>query len=597
MISAVSPGVHNSNTSQLGRRAIPPRWVLSSLRGYRRSWATADALAALTLLVIAVPEQLATSRLAGMPPITGFYAFAAGTVLFALLGSNPQMSVGADSTIAPLFAVGLAHLAPGGSGRYVELAGILSVEIGAIVALVWLLRLGWIAGLLSAPIIAGFLAGVAVIIVVHQLPDLLGVPASGGSTIHRLQSTFSELGAVNGWTLVIGLGVLAIVAVAPRVQRRLPGALIGLALATLAVSELGLRRHGVAVLGPIAGGTPHLGLVGLSVSVLGRLAPLAGVVSLVVVSQSAATTRAFADEGGYEVDVGRDLLGVGAGNAVSGLIGAFPVDASPPRTAAVASSGGRTQLTGLLAAAAILALIPAAGLLKDVPLAALSGVLVFVATRIFHTGELIEIARFDRFELGLAIVTLLAVALIGVEQGIGVAVGLAILDRTRLSARPQLHVLGRIPGTTSWAPLSAAGHAVQLPGVLVVQFATPLWYGNAVRFRAELDAARRRAIGQPRIVVLDALGMTDLDYTGFRSLREALDVLDRDHVGFAVARAGTHLRDNLARCGLLERIGSERFFDSVDAAVSALGAPAPGAAATAVDQPAPGAGAGAGAGA
>ncbi|MGO9955817.1 MAG: SulP family inorganic anion transporter [Solirubrobacteraceae bacterium] len=593
----MSPGVHNSNTSQLGRRAIPPRWVLSSLRGYRRSWATADALAALTLLVIAVPEQLATSRLAGMPPITGFYAFAAGTVLFALLGSNPQMSVGADSTIAPLFAVGLAHLAPGGSGRYVELAGILSVEIGAIVALVWLLRLGWIAGLLSAPIIAGFLAGVAVIIVVHQLPDLLGVPASGGSTIHRLQSTFSELGAVNGWTLVIGLGVLAIVAVAPRVQRRLPGALIGLALATLAVSELGLRRHGVAVLGPIAGGTPHLGLVGLSVSVLGRLAPLAGVVSLVVVSQSAATTRAFADEGGYEVDVGRDLLGVGAGNAVSGLIGAFPVDASPPRTAAVASSGGRTQLTGLLAAAAILALIPAAGLLKDVPLAALSGVLVFVATRIFHTGELIEIARFDRFELGLAIVTLLAVALIGVEQGIGVAVGLAILDRTRLSARPQLHVLGRIPGTTSWAPLSAAGHAVQLPGVLVVQFATPLWYGNAVRFRAELDAARRRAIGQPRIVVLDALGMTDLDYTGFRSLREALDVLDRDHVGFAVARAGTHLRDNLARCGLLERIGSERFFDSVDAAVSALGAPAPGAAATAVDQPAPGAGAGAGAGA
>ncbi|MGP0053880.1 MAG: STAS domain-containing protein, partial [Solirubrobacteraceae bacterium] len=246
---------------------------------------------------------------------------------------------------------------------------------------------------------------------------------------------------------------------------------------------------------------------------------------------------------------------------------------------------------------AILALIPAAGLLKDVPLAALSGVLVFVATRIFHTGELIEIARFDRFELGLAVVTLLAVALIGVEQGIGVAVGLAILDRTRLSARPQLHVLGRIPGTTSWAPLSAAGHAVQLPGVLVVLFATPLWYGNAVRFRAELDVARRRAIGQLRIVVLDAPGMTDLDYTGFRSLREALDVLDRDHVGFAVARAGTHLRDNLARCGLLERIGSGRFFDSVDAAVSALGAPAPGAAATAVDRPAPAPGAGAGAGA
>ena len=544
--------------------------VLSSLRGYRRDWATPDLLAAVTLLVIAVPEQLATSRLAGMPPITGFYAFAAGTLLFALLGSSPQMSVGADSTIAPLFAVGIAHLAPAGSARYTELVAILSVEIGAIVAIVWLARLGWIAELLSAPIITGFLAGVAVIIVVHQLPDLLGVSSSGGSTIDRLRSTLSQLDAINGWTLAIGLAVLTIVAVAPRVQRRLPGALIGLVVATLAVSMLGLRSHGVEVLGPIAHGAPQLGLVGVSGRLLGRLAPLAAVVALVVVTQSAATTRAFADEGGYVVDVGRDLLGVSAGNVVAGLVGAFPVNASPPRTEAIASSGGRTQVTGLLAVAGIIALIPASDLLRDVPLAALSGVLVFVASRIFHVDELVDIARFDRLELALAIVTLLAVALIGVEQGIAVAVGLAILDRTRLSARPQLHVLGRIPGTTSWAPVSLAEHRSQVPGVLVVLFATPLWYGNAARFRSELDVARRRAVGELRLVVLDALGMADVDYTGTRALREALDVLDRDHVAFAVARAGQHLRDNLARSGLLDRIGPERFFGSVDEAVSTL---------------------------
>ncbi|MGA2012078.1 MAG: SulP family inorganic anion transporter [Solirubrobacteraceae bacterium] len=551
-----------------GRRAPV---LLGSLRGYRRAWASADGLAALTLLVIAVPEQLATSRLAGMPPITGFYAFVAGTVMFALLGSSPQVSVGADSTIAPLFAVGVAHFAPAGSGSYPALVGILSVEVGAIVALVWLLRLGWIAELLSAPIITGFLAGVAVIIVVHQLPDLLGLHAAGGSTVDRVRSMVAHLGAINGAALAVGAGVLAVVVAAPRVQRRLPGPLVGLVAATAAVAVLHLRAHGVAVLGPIAHGAPQLGLTGLSTKRLGQLAPLAGVVALVVITQSAATARAFADEGGYRVDVGRDLLGVGAGNVVAGLAGAFPVDASPPRTAAVAAAGGRTQVTGLLAAAAIVALVPAAGLLRDVPLAALAGVLVFVAGRIFHVGELSAIGRFDRFELGLALVTLLAVALIGVEQGIGVAVGLAILDRTRLSARPQMHVLGRIPGSTSWAPLAAPERPVQLPGVLVVLFATPLWYANSVRFRSELDAARRRAVGETRLVVLDALGMADLDFTGSRSLGQALEGLERDRVVFAIARAGSHLRDNLQRSGLLARIGPDHLFGSVDEAVAALG--------------------------
>src|ERR1700742_894564 len=181
--------------------------VLRSLRGYRRAWLATDALAAVTLLAIAVPEELATSRLAGMPPITGFYAFVAGTVLFALLGSNPRMSVGADSTIAPLFAVGVARLAASGTPRYEELVGILAVMVGALVALVWLARLGWISDLLSAPIIAGFLAGIAIIIIVHQLPDLLGVHAAGGSTLHRIGSVISDLDQLSVPTLVIGLGV------------------------------------------------------------------------------------------------------------------------------------------------------------------------------------------------------------------------------------------------------------------------------------------------------------------------------------------------------------------------------------------------------
>jgi SulP family sulfate permease len=549
--------------------------VFTSLGGYQASWITPDLVAGLTLLVIAIPEQLATSRLAGMPPITGFYAFAAGTVLFALLGSNPQLSVGADSTIAPLFAVGVAHLATSGTASYVDLVGILAVMVGAIVALIGLLRLGWIAEFLSAPIITGFLAGVAVIIIVHQLTDFFGLPSASGTNLHRVVFVVSHLGQTNGWTLGLGVGVLAVVVITERIDRRLPGALVGLVGSTVLVGALGLEAHGVAVLGPLAHGAPRLGLRGISGSALLHLAPLAGVVALVVVSQSAATTRAFADQGGYQVDVGRDFLGVGAGSILAGLVGSFPVNASPARTGAVASAGGRTQAAGLGAAVAVILLVPAAGLLKDVPLATLAGVLIFVATRVFHRRDLTAIAKYDRFELALALITLLTVALVGVEQGIGVAVGLAILDRTRITARSRLQVLGLVPGTTSWTPLDDGRGATPVPGALVVLFSTPLWYANAEHFRTEVTAAITEAPGAPGVLILDTIGMNDIDFTGCRALTQVLNELDRRHLVVGIARAGAQLHQSLQKSGLAARIGEDHFFPTVDGAVDALVPQAP----------------------
>jgi sulfate permease, SulP family len=290
------------------------------------------------------------------------------------------------------------------------------------------------------------------------------------------------------------------------------------------------------------------------------------------VIQTAATTRAFAEHGDENADVGSDLLAVGAGNVVAGLIGAFPVNASPPRTAAVKNAGGRSQVASLLAAAAVVALIPVAGILRYVPLAALAGVLIFIATRLFNIRRLVAIAHFHLLELALAIVTLLTVALVGVEQGIGVAVGLAILDRTRRTARPQLHVLGRISGTTSWAPLSIGEAAAQVPGVLVVLFATPLWYANSVHFETQLRAALGRSLGgPPRLVVLDALGLNDIDYTGVRALSDVLDLLTGAGIKFAIARAGSTLHEELHRAGIAERIGENHFFPAVDEAVAVLG--------------------------
>ncbi len=542
---------------------------LSPLIGRGRVRPGTEALAALTLLVIAVPEQLATSRLAGMPPITGLYAFVAGSVAFALLGSNPQLSVGADSTIAPLFAVALAHLAPMGSSDYIALAGLLAVTVGVLVAAVGLLRLGWIAEFLSAPIITGFLAGVAVIIVVHQLPDVLGLPSVSGTTLHRLNVIIRHLGHAHGWTLGIAAAVLIVVFTAERLDRRLPGALFAMVASTLVVAGGHLASHGVAVLGAVAHGAPSFGLHRLSWHALGEVLPVAGVVALVVISQTAATSRAFADLGDYDADIGRDFVGVGAGSIVAGVSGAFPVNASPARTAAVASVGGRSQLGSLGAAFAVVLLIPAAGILRDVPVATLGAILVFIATRIFHGRDLRAVFRFDVFEFALALITLLVVALVGVEQGIGAAVLLAILDRTRLSARPTLHRLGRIPGTTSWQPVQSPGTHDQIPGVLVLLFATPLYYANAEHFRAQVDRELGSS-GQVRSVVFDVLGMHDIDFTGSRVLGRILDELDKEHVVVGFARVGEHLRQNLQRGGLLSRIGEDRIFPSVNEAVTAL---------------------------
>ena len=541
--------------------------LLSALRPAGRVHAPTEVLAALALLVIAVPEQLATSRLAGMPPITGLYAFVAGTAAFAVLGSNPQLSVGADSTIAPLFAVALAHLAPTGSADYVALAGLLAVVVGVFVAAVGLLRLGWIAEFLSTPIITGFLAGVAVIIVVHQLPDVLGLPSVRGNTIHRLHMVVSHLGQANGWAVGIAAAVLGLVVVAERVDRRFPAALVGLVGSTALVAGAHLGAHGVAVLGVVAHGAPHVGLR-LSWTALRQVVPVSAVVALVVISQSAATSRAFADAGDYQLDMGRDFVGVGAGSILSGLAGAFAVNASPARTAAVAGAGGRSQWSGLGAAVAVVALVPAAGALKDVPVATLGAVLVFIAARIFHLRDLLAVRRFDLFEFALALVTLLTVALVGVEQGIGVAVGLAIIDRTRLSATPKVHLLGRIPGTTSWEPLSE-GNATAVPGVAVLLFATPLYYANAEHFRAEVERALAR-VDHPRAVVLDVIGMHDVDFTGSRVLGRLLDELGHRQVTVSLARAGDHLVENLTRAGLLDRIGRGNLFPSVDAAVQGL---------------------------
>ena len=313
--------------------------VLRSLQGYRPWFLTHDLIAGLTLAAIAIPEQLATARLGGFSPQIGFFAFLAGSLAFAVFGSNRSLSSGADSTITPIFAGGLALLAVSGSPEYAALAGVLALMVGVVLVAGGIFRLGWIADLLSVPVTVGFLAGISLHILISQLPAILGLPSPSGPMLERLGTLVAQLPQTNLFSLVIGLGVLALIVISERIDVRIPGALIGLVGAAAAVIFLGLESRGVTVLGNIPVALPKLAIPEVSLSRWLQLVALTLIVSIIVMVQTAATTRSFVSDTNEPPDVDRDFVGVGAGSILAGLIGAFPVNASPPRTAIVSETG------------------------------------------------------------------------------------------------------------------------------------------------------------------------------------------------------------------------------------------------------------------
>jgi high affinity sulfate transporter 1 len=547
------------------------RWF-PTLRGYDRRWLAPDILAGLTLVAIAVPEQMATARLAYMPPVAGLYAFIAGSLLFAALGRSGQMSVGADSTIAPIIGGSATAVVAVGSPRFGEFVGVLALMVGVMVIAVGLLRLGWISEFLSTPVITGVLAGIAVQILVRQLPAVLGLPGGGTSTVGRLRALAGQLGRANGWSFGIAAAVFVVIMVGEHVDRRIPGALIGLVASIVAVVALGLRSHGVHVVGSIHGGPPSFRVPSASWAAVRRLIGPALTIAFVCVAQTAATVRASGAGAPSAEDLDRDLAAVGAGSVVAGLTGSFAVNTSPPRTEVVSASGGRSQLTGIVAASVVLVVVLfATGALKDLPEATLGAILVFVATRLFRIGELRAIIRFDRLEFALAVVTLLAVSFLGIEQGVIVAMGLSLADRTWRTARPGDAVLGREPGTDHWIPSDVGTPSEQIPGVVVYLVYGPLWYGNADFVRVRIRQIVESTSPAPHGFVLDADGLADIDYTGARMLAEIATELHERGVAIAIARSSHLVHHDLKHSGLLDRIGADRLFSNVDDAVNAVG--------------------------
>jgi SulP family sulfate permease len=538
-----------------------------TFNGVTRKNFPGQLVAGITLLAIAIPEQLATSRLAGVPAYIALIAFITATIVFVVFGSNPIMSVGADSTIAPLFAVVLVRFAPVSTTLYFELVAATAVVTGLVVMAVGLLKLGWIADFLSLPIVTGFLGGIGVIIIVHQLPSALGVTAGGSSIYQRLDALSHALGHVSGWSIALSLGTLIVMLVGEQINARIPWALGAILIATVLAVTLSLSHHGVVDLGAVSAQLPHWRLHWLSSKEWGAVCTTAITLVIVILSQTAATSRTSSDDLGVESDISRDFVGVGLANVAAGLVGAFPVNASPARSTVSHLAGGKTKVVGLSAAVLAIVLSPLSHFAHSIPLAALAGVLFFIACRLIKLHVLVKIWRVSRVECAFAVISGLGVILIGVEQGLAIAVGLAILDQTWRSARPQSWVLGRHAGTTSWEPLGDDDVAM-VDHVLVVLFDNDIFFANAGVFRRQVHQMLKTYPATKHLVI-DAVAVSDVDVTGLVMLSQVVDDVTKDGISFALARASVKVKATLAK-STDANVRTLDFYDSVDEAVLAV---------------------------
>ena len=530
-----------------------------------------DVVASLALAAIVIPEQLATAKLAGMPPALGLIVFVAASFGFFLFGANRYLSAGADSTIAPIFAGSLALLAAAGSPHYLALAAALALMVGGLAALAGLLRLGWIARLLSVPVITGFLAGIAVHIVVSQLPALLGIPGGGSTFFGAVANLGHNIGQFNPHALAIGVFVLAAITLSELTDKRFPGALVAMASA-MAVVLLGWN---VPVLGVIRPPAFMPAMPQVTLADLTHLLPIALIITLVVMIQTATVSRAF---DGDEREIDRDLLGVGVGGMLSGLFGGFAANASPPRTAIVKESGGQSRMAGLAAMViVILFLIFAPGLLAHLPEAALAGLLMFVALRIFHVGTMRTIAMQSWAEFLLLAATALAIVVMPIATGVGVGIALSLLHGVWTIVQTRAVIFELIPGTSVWWPKNPGFHGETRPGLVVLGFQAPLFFLNAETFRISLEQAVRKAPPPVRAVVLEASSMVELDFSGAQSLRDLIQHCKDQGVVFYVARLESlRAQHAFQTFGILPLLAHQRTFSTVADAVRQFGEDFPG---------------------
>ncbi len=550
------------------RRRSPLAPGPAALRGYRVSWLRGDVLAGLTVAAYLVPQVMAYADLAGLPPVTGLWAILAPLVLYAFLGSSRHLSVGPESTTALMTVAVVAPLAGGDPARYAALAGALAVTVGLLCLIAFAARLGFVADLLSRPILVGYLAGVAITMIVGQLGKLTGVPVTGDTIPAEMASFAGHLSRMQPATTFFAAAVLGLLFLGHWRFPRLPTPLFVMLLATAAVVAFDLQRHGIAVVGAVPQGLPTPALPDVG-DLQYLLLPAVGVL-VVGYTDTVLTARAFATRGGYPVDANQELLALGAANLGAGLLRGFPISSSGSRTALGVAAGARTQVYSLVALAGVVAVLLFAGpMLARFPTAALAAIIVYAATRLIDLDGFRRLAAFRRSELLLALAAFAGVLVFDILNGVLLAIGLSVAEMLHRVARPHDAVQGFVPGLAGMHDIDDYPEASTVPGLLVYRYDSPLFFANAEDFRRRALAAVT-AQQEPVVwFVLNVEANVEVDMTGLDALENLRAELTGRGVVFALARVKQDLLVALDAYGLTAAIGPERIFPTLPTAVAA----------------------------
>jgi SulP family sulfate permease len=554
-------------------RLVP---IVADLRRYDRQTLTPDLVAGVTVWALLVPEAIAYASIAGMPPQAGLYAALPAVVLYAFLATSRQLFVGPSSAVALLSATTVAAVVGTGSTDFFAATSALALLVGVICIAAGVARLGFVSEFLSKPVLDGFIAGLAWVIVVGQAPKLFGVEGGSGDFWEKLRHLLAELGSTSGWTLVVGAASLALLFLLGRFLPRVPGALAVVALSIGAVSAFDLESRGVEVVGTIPTGLPELAVPHVALSSLAELFSGALAIVLVAFAESVAAARTYASKHGYTIDANKELIALGAANVGAGLFRGFTVDGSLSRTAAADEAGQRTQVANLFDAALILATIVFfAGLFEKLPEATLAAVVIHAVWHLaVAPARWRTLWRLSRTEFGLALVCGLGVMTIEVLPGLVLAVFLSLALLVYHAAYPRTAVLG-LPRDAELADVRLrdldehpGDHTT--PGLVVYRFDAELFFANATTFCNEIQDLVRRSEPPSTMVLVDAEAITRIDITASAAVAELHGWLDERGVRLALSRVRAPLRANLARTGLLERIGEENLYATTSAGVRAF---------------------------
>jgi sulfate permease, SulP family len=547
-------------------RVLP---VMRGLLPIDRSRVPADVLAGMTLAALGIPEVLGYAKIAGMPVVTGLYTMLLPMAVYAVLGSSRHLVVGADSATAVILAATLTGLAAAGSERYVRLAGLAALLAGGMLLLARLARLGFLANFLSRTVLVGFLTGVGIQVAAGQLPDMLGVTATGKNTLTKLVDVVHALPHINRADVAMSIGVIVIVLAARRITRKIPGPLIAVITAISVSWAVDLAGRGVAVVGFVPRGLPHLGLPALGWHDAAALLGAAAAMFVVILAQSAATSRAYAGKYEEPFSEDTDLVGLGAANMAAAFSGTFVVNGSPTKTQMVDSAGGRSQLAQLTTAVVVLiVLLLLTGPLAYLPDAALAAVVFLIAIELIDIRGLRRILACRRHEFAIALLTAAAVVILGVEEGIVLAVAASVIDHLRHSYNPLNSVLLKSPAG-HWQPAPVLPGARTEEGLVVYRFGTSLYYANASRLLDDVTALA--AQGSPlRWMVLDGAAIGDVDYTAAAVLTRVIEHLRKRHIRFAVSTVHGPVRKQLDRYGIGAALGPGAYYDTPGEALEAF---------------------------